>query len=139
LCDIDLAQWAEENAELLRSGRFAEADIQPVAEDIEGLTKNERRSLRSRFMRLIEHLLKWQFQPEPRGRSWELTPVDQRRGIKRLLKENPSFRPTISTFIAEAYDDAVARLMVIIGRPKKDFPETYPYPTDQLLDEDFLP
>jgi len=90
-------------------------------------------------MRLIEHLLKWQFQPEPRGRSGEFTTVDQRRGIKRLLKQNPSFRPTISTVIAEAHDDAVARLMVIIRRPKKDFPETYPDTTDQLLDEDFLP
>jgi len=41
LYDLDFAQWAKENAELLRSGRFSEADIEHVAEEIEDLAKRK--------------------------------------------------------------------------------------------------
>jgi len=48
-------------------------------------------SLHNRFVRLIEHLLKWEYQPERRGSSWTRTIVVQRIGIARLLAANPSF------------------------------------------------
>jgi Domain of unknown function DUF29 len=139
LYDLDFAQWAEQSAELLRSGRFTEADIEHIAEEIEDLAKSKRWALHSHFMRQIEHLLKWEFQPERRGASWQRTIIVQRQSVKRLLRESPSFRPTIATVIAEAYDDAVKVVSKVIGRPRKDFPEVCPYTADQLLDEDFVP
>jgi hypothetical protein len=139
LYDLDFAQWAVQNATLLRSGRFSEADLEHIAEEIEELAKSKRWALRSRFMRVIEHLLKWELQPERRGASWRRTIIIQRQMIERLLVENPSFRPTIATVITEAYDDAVKVASKVIGRPRKDFPNVCPYTAEQLLDEDFLP
>src|ERR1051326_1673444 len=93
LYDTDFAEWTRHNAELLRSGRVSEADLEHIAEEIEDMGKRERRTLHNRFVRLIEHLLKWHYQPERRGSSWRRTIVVQRIGIQRLLDANPSFMP----------------------------------------------
>jgi hypothetical protein len=138
LYDSDFAEWTRANAELLRSGRVSEADLAHIAEEIEDMGKRERRSLHNRCVRLIEHLLKWQHQPERRGSSWARTVVVQRRAIRRLLDENPSFRSTLAEVIAAAYDDAVAIVSTVTARPRTEFPPTCPFSLDQLLDEAFF-
>jgi Domain of unknown function DUF29 len=139
LYDRDFAEWAQQNAELLRSGRVAEADLEHIAEEIEDLAKRERSSLYNRCVRLIEHLLKWQYQPERRGSSWQRTIINQREGIRHLLDENPSFRPGWPDVAAHAYHHAVKIVAVVTGRSKKDFPEASPFTVEQLLDDEFLP
>ena len=54
LYDLDFAEWAVRNAELLRSGRVAEADLDHIAEEIEDMAKLERRAMQSRLARLIQ-------------------------------------------------------------------------------------
>jgi hypothetical protein len=139
LYDIDFAEWARQNAELLRSGQLAEADLEHIAEEIEAMAKRERRALHNRFVRLIEHLLKWEYQPGRRGASWRLTATDQRRRILQLLEDNPSFRTTLSTLVAKAYLEALRDVAIILERPKTRFPAVCPYTLEQLLDEEFLP
>jgi hypothetical protein len=68
----------------------------------------ERRSLHNRFVRLIEHLLKWQHQSQRWGSSLAKTIMVLRRGIRRLPNENPSLRPGLAGVVAEAYVGAVA-------------------------------
>jgi hypothetical protein len=137
--DLDFAEWALLNAELLRSGRVSEADLEHIAEEIEAMGKRERRTLHNRCVRLIEHLLKWQHQPERRGSSWRRTIINQREGIQVLLDENPSFRPGWPGVVAEAYDHAVKIVSVVTKRPRAEFPAGCPFTLDQLLDEEFLP
>jgi hypothetical protein len=139
LYDLDFAQWAEQNAELLRAGKFAEADIANIAEEIESLARRDRRQLYNRLVRLAEHLLKWQFQPERRGTSWKHTILQQRRGIRQLLEESPSLRPALEDVIAAVYQDAANGTAIVTDRPRKEFPETCPYTIEQMLDEEFLP
>jgi Domain of unknown function DUF29 len=139
LYDTDFAEWTRQNAELLRSGRASEADLAHIAEEIEDMGKRERRSLYHRLIRLIEHLLKWQYQSERRGASWQRTIIIQRREIRELLDENPSFRPELDRIVLQAYQGAVAAVAVVISRPRDEFPAACPYTFDQLLDEDFLP
>jgi len=45
LYDRDFAEWAVRNAELLRSGRVAEADLDHIAEEIEHLAKRKGRAV----------------------------------------------------------------------------------------------
>ena len=139
LYDKDFAEWTRQNAELLRAGRASEADLEHIAEEIEDLGKRERRSLHNRCVRLIEHLLKWHYQPERRGSSWTRTIILQRRSIRRLLDENPSFRPSIAEFVAAAYDDAAAVVAGVTAQPRSEFPEMCPFTVEQLLTEGFLP
>jgi len=139
LYDTDFTEWTRQNAELLRSGRASEADLEHIAEEIEDMGKRERRSLHNRCVRLIEHLLKWQHQPERRGSSWTRTIILQRRTIRRLLDENPSLRASFAEIVAEAYDDAAAVVSGVIDRPRSAFPESCPFTVEQLLTEGFLP
>src|SRR5436305_12108385 len=134
LYDKDFAEWTRHNAELLRSGRASEADLEHIAEEIEDMGKRERRSLHTRCVRLIEHLLKWQYQPERRGSSWTRTIVLQRRGIRRLLDENPSFQPRVAEVAGEAYRDAVDGVSIVTKIAKSRFPQSSPFTIEQLLD-----
>ena len=139
LYDLDFAEWARRNAELLRSGRASEADLEHIAEEIEDMGKRERRSLHTRLVRLIEHLLKWQYQPERRGSSGARTIVVQRQCIRELLDENPSFQPVLDEMAAAAYANAAGIVSIVIRQPRSNFPDACPFTLDQLLDEEFLP
>src|SRR4051794_19670841 len=139
LYETDFAEWTRHNAELLRSGRACDADLMHIAEEIEDMGKRERRSLHNRFVRLIEHLLKWQHQPQRRGSSWTRTVVVQRQAIRRLLDENPSFRPELVQVAGQAYQDAAGIVSAVTNRPRTEFPETCPFTIQQLLNDEFLP
>jgi hypothetical protein len=139
LYDLDFAAWAEQNAELLRAGRFSEVDLEHVAEEIEDLSRRQRHAVRSRLGRLIQHLLTWQFQPEKRSTSWQRTIAQQRDAISVLLEESPSLKPGFASQVGEAYAVA-ARLAAIEMRcDVKALPESCPYTMAQLLDLDYLP
>jgi hypothetical protein len=71
LYDRDFFEWTQCNAALLRAGQFDQADIQHIAEELEDMGKSERRRLESRLEVLLQHLLKWQIQPNRRSTSWQ--------------------------------------------------------------------
>ena len=139
LYDLDFAAWAEQNAELLRAGRFSEVDLEHVAEEIGDMAKRERRALRRRLARLIQHLLKWQLQPEKRSTSWQTTIAEQRDAIAVLLQESPSLNPGFASQVTEAYSAAARLAAIEMRREVKALPESCPYTMAQLLDLDYLP
>jgi hypothetical protein len=101
------------------------------------MAKRDRRALDNRFVRLIEHLLRWEYQPGRRG--VRVTATDQRRRISEWLEDNPSFRPTWSTLVPKAYQKALTDIAIIMDGRKTSFPAVCPYTLEQLLDEEFLP
>lgn len=139
LYDSDFAEWALKNAELLRSGRLEEADLEHIAEEIEDMARRERDAVQNRMARLIQHMLKWQFQPAKRSASWRRTILEQRFRIAGLLGQNPSFRPELEPWIAQVYDHAVRLASIDTGLPETAFPKNWPYSVEQTLDRDFLP
>jgi len=139
LYDRDFAEWAVRNAELLRAGRVADADLEHIAEEIEAMAKRERRAMQSRLARLIQHLLKWQVQPMKRCASWQSTIAGQRFRICRLLEDNPSFRPELTKWIDREYEHAVHLATLDTGFERERFPTVWPYTLDQTLGQSFLP
>ena len=137
--DGDTAGWAEHQAALLRAGRFAELDIQNIAEEIESVGRSEQRELTSRLTILIAHLLKWQFQPSRRGSSWQDTITTQRAQIARHMKRNPSLKAKLNDAVEDGHADArlVARLET--GLEPGTFPLGCPYTWIQIMDDQFLP
>src|SRR3954454_5448290 len=77
----DFYLWCFEQAELLRLRRFAQADLPNVIEELECMGRSERHAFESSFRLLISHLLKWQFQPQLRSASWEITIVRERANV----------------------------------------------------------
>jgi len=139
LYDRDFYEWTVRNAELLRSGRATEADLEHIAEESEDMGKRERRELVSRLSTLVAHLLKWQAQPERRGNSWSAIIRLQRKEIVDLLSQMQSLRPYLTQSLPKAYEYGVVTAIAETGLPAESFPSTCPFTMDCLLDEQFLP
>ncbi len=135
----DFYAWAYEQAELLRLGRFREADLTNIIEELETLGRTERRSLVSAYRLVLMHLLKWQFQPTHRSNSWRNTVRRERKNIKILEQDNPSLAAVALTLVAEAYADAIDDASDETELPLTAFPTNCPYTLDQIRDPDFLP
>lgn len=135
----DFYRWSIETARSLRAERYAEVDMEAVALELESMGASERRELINRLAMLIMHLLKWQYQPGIRSRSWELTLIEQRREIEELLEDNPSLRPQLPTKLGKAYSKAVLKVEKETHLPKQIFPAECPYQLEQILLESFYP
>jgi len=133
----DFYAWTQEQAELLRSGQLQLIDIQNLAEEVEDMGRAEKRELESRLEVLLMHLLKWQFQPSIRSRSWQLTIKEQRLRLQRHLKQNPSLKAAIPDVFADVYQLAVVSAERETGLDI--FPDVCPYDFEQVMTEAFLP
>ncbi|MBF0317544.1 MAG: DUF29 domain-containing protein [Nitrospirae bacterium] len=139
LYDSDFYQWTLHNANLLRQGRLTELDIENIAEELEYMGNSSKRELASRLVVLIMHLLKWQYQPKRRSRSWGTTIITQRAEIERLLENSPSLKNNIETVIDKEFITAKRMFEVETKIKIKDLPATCPYTFEQLMDDGFLP
>ncbi len=135
----DFYTWALHNPELVRQKKFSEMDIEHIAEEIESMGRASRRELINRFSILLAHLLKWQFQPVKRSKSWVLTIKNQRFEITDLLDESPSLKPEIVLQLGHAYEKALLLASEQTGIDEDEFPQDCPFSVDQCLDSAFLP
>lgn len=137
--ETDIVAWANEQARLLRAGRFDLLDREHLAEEIEDVGKSEQRELSNRMALLLTHLLKWQFQPERQGSSWKRTIREQRRGIEARLDETPSLRAKLDElkWWESVWSDAVAQATQETGIDA--LPEHCPWTTSEILEQEWLP
>lgn len=135
----DYLRWLEDQARHLRAGDLERLDREHLSEELEGMSRSERRQLRNRLIVLVLHLLKMQCQPERRSRSWGVTVITQRIDIKLLLKESPSLRPTLATILDEIYDTARHEAAQETGLVLERFPATCPFSIEQVLDDEYWP
>ncbi len=135
----DFEQWCYEQAELLRQRRFAELDLPNVIEELEDMGKEQRRALSSSYRILIAHLLKWQFQPQLRSRSWEQTIDRERDNIIDREKMNPSLGKDAKRLVEEVYRRAIREAAKETELSRNTFPFDCPYSMEQLRDPDWMP
>ena len=135
--DNDFYAWTQEQAHLLKTGQLHQIDWQNIAEEIEDMGRSEKRQLESRLEVLIMHLLKWQFQPSLRSRSWQLTIKEQRLRLEKLLQENPSLQSNLSEVIEKVYP--LAALSAERETGLSLFPETCLYNSTEILSSEFFP
>ncbi len=137
LYTTDFYAWTQQQVALLKSGKYANIDFEHLAEEVEDMGKSEKRTLESRLEVLLMHLLKWQYQPAYRGKSWRLTIKEQRIRLAEHLQDNPSLKSVLEDSINKAY-----KLAVIGAERETDlevFPETCPYRIEQIFDSNYFP
>jgi hypothetical protein len=137
LYDLDFYAWTQQQADLLLAGKLEFLDRVNLAEEIESLGKQQRQELRNRLSILIGHLLKWDYQPERRRKSWKATIREQRRRIIEHLADNPSLKPYLLTAIALAYQDAIDLVVRETPLDDDDLPQVCPYAIEQIFDSAF--
>jgi hypothetical protein len=135
----DFYAWANEQAALLRSGDWARADIEHIAQEIESMGRTEKRELVSRLAVLLAHLLKWRFQAGLRGNSWRLTIKEQRYKVADHIDDNPSLKALRDEAMATAYRYALVDAERETGLGGAAFPAVCPWTYSDIMDEAFWP
>lgn len=139
LHEQDFYAWTQQQVGLIKSGNLVDVDFEHLLEEIESMGASERRELINRLAVLLAHLLKWQYQPSFRGRSWQLTIKEQRRQLHRHLKDNPSLHARLEEFVADSYIDSVLLAAKGTGLDESAFPVECPYAHNDLLSMEFYP
>jgi len=139
LYERDFCLWLEQQAALLRDGRFDELDLANLIEEIEAMARKDKKAIKSNLVVLLTHLLKHQFQPEQRSSGWRGSIVEHRQRLRDDFEESPSLRPHAAAVFARAYADARERASAETGLPLRTFPRSSPYTLEQTLDSKFLP
>ena len=139
--DEDVLLWSQQQARLLREGRFAELDIERLADEIEDVGKSEKRELASRVAVLIAHLLKWVNQPRRRSKSWRFTIRLQRERIALALKITPSLKSVMRDpdWRTDAWLEAVALAAKETRLERDEIPDAPPFTFEQACDPEFWP
>jgi 2-polyprenyl-6-methoxyphenol hydroxylase-like FAD-dependent oxidoreductase len=135
--EADYHQWSVEQAVLLRAGKMEALDRINLAQEIENLGRSEKREIESRLEILLVHLLKWQFQPDRRSKSWRMTLKVQRNDLQSVLNDNPSLKRHPSMRMKDVYLKARLAAEKETGPSFEDFPEQCPYSMVQIMDETF--
>ncbi len=136
--EVDLYSWARRQAELLRAGRLSEIDAAAIAEEIDDVGEEQYHRLESALRVLMHHLLKWDYQPAARSRSWSITIREQRRRADRQLRKNPGLKARLDEALAEAYEDARDEAARETGLPTRTSPIGIPFAFADVMERPIL-
>jgi len=137
LYETDFYRWTIEQAELLALGKLDGLDVVNLVEEIASLGKQQQQELRNRLGVLLGHILKWQYQPEKRSKSWRVTIRGQRREISFLLDKNPSLKSYLDEAIALGYIKGLDLVVEETPLDDQDLPPACPYTVKQIFDPSF--
>ena len=137
LYETDFYRWTIEQSQLLALGKFDGLDLVNLVEEIESLGKQKQQELANRLGVLIGHLLKWQYQPEKRTRSWQVTIQLQRQEIQDLLEDNPSLKSYLDKALPKGFRFGLALVLSETPIKKQVLPDESPYSFEELLDLGF--
>ena len=141
LYERDYFAWTQQQAKMLRSGQIAGVDALNLAEEIEDLGRSEKRALASRMIVLMAHLLKWQYQPALRSKSWQRTIATQRKDVKYELAGSPSLKPLLNDpeWLDVVWSKATVQASNETGIELVVFPEESPWEITDVMREGWMP
>lgn len=125
--------WGEEQVALLRAGRLTEIDAENIAEELADMGRSDLRSLRSAIGVLTMHLLKWDYQPAHRSRTWMATINEQRKQVRLVLRDNLGLKPKVAEAITDGYPIGRDHAVGETNLPYRTFPESCPYSFEEMM------
>jgi hypothetical protein len=132
LYEADETAWLEQTAKLVRQQRYAELDRIHLAEYLTDMAKRDRREVESRLVQLLAHLLKWEYQPDHRSKSWLVSIIVQHREIAGCLDSGSLLRHA-EEVLPRTYEDALLLASAETGLVLSTFPSSCPYSIAELL------
>lgn len=137
--DRDYCLWLEETIGQLRDQQFAQLDLFNLIEELEGMSKSEKRAVYSNLKILLIHLLKYRYQPTKRSNSWRSTIREHRQRLKRAFQESPSLNDYFQESLPDCYQDARELAADETGLGLAAFPIQCPFSQEDILDTEYLP
>ena len=95
LYQTDFDHWLQETANLLRSGDMEKLDCENLAEEIEDMAGSRKDALESNLIKVLQHLLKWKYQPQKRTNSWKASITEHSLRLNKAFKKSPSLKPLV--------------------------------------------
>jgi Domain of unknown function DUF29 len=135
----DFYGWTQEQAELLRANMLSGLDTVHVAEEIESIGMDEKHAITRQLERLLHHLLKWQYQPTHRTRSWQVSIAQARDRMSDVIEHSHSLEPYPAQRLQLAYRRALRDAIIVTGLPESTFPQDCPWSIDDILREGWFP
>jgi Domain of unknown function DUF29 len=135
--DQDFNLWIDQTVALLKEGRFEELDLENLIDELESMSKRDRREVLSRLKIVLMHLLKWKYQPDQRSGSWESSIRNNRDEIAQILMDSPSLKFYPQDVLEQAYAIARKNAASETDLSLTVFPEICPFSGEEVLDEDF--
>ncbi|WP_181704583.1 DUF29 domain-containing protein [Chthonobacter rhizosphaerae] len=139
LYEEDFFAWTQEQAAKLRGRAHNDIDWDNLAEEIDSVGRSQKREIRSRLIKLLAHLLKWEHQPERRSMSWQTTIGEMRTHIDGLIEDSPSLAAFPESVIDQAYATARREAAEEMRRDLRTLPDRCPYDVRDSLDYGFMP
>ncbi|MFZ1827705.1 MAG: DUF29 domain-containing protein [Candidatus Competibacteraceae bacterium] len=130
--ETDFYLWTQQQADLLRQGALSAVDVDHLAEEIDDMGRSQKNALQSYLFNVIMHLLKWQYQPERRGTSWQQSIDNGRNSIERLLENNPSLVRQLPILVEAEYHRSHRQASRETALPVTTFPEQCPFTVEQI-------
>jgi hypothetical protein len=137
--DRDYYLWLEKTTELLKAGKLNELDWEHLIEEIEDLSRSEKRAVVSLLKQLIKHLLLynyWQKERQWSGQGW-LEEISNFRFELSQYLDSKTLRNYTEQELGTIYTRA--RKEAIIKSNLPDLPINCPYSLEQILSDDFIP
>jgi len=135
----DFHAWSLDQAALLRRERPGTLDWENLAEEIESLGRSDKRALGSDLKVILEHLIKWRYQPEKRSDSWRDSIEEHRDRIARIVADSPSLAGWPAEVLPVEYARARKKALRDTRLPPSAIPTKSPFSVGQALDPDYLP
>jgi hypothetical protein len=110
-----------------------------LVDELENMSKRDKREILSRLKSLLMHLLKWKYQPQKRSGSWESSIRTNRDEIAQILIDSPSLKNYPVQVLDQAYPLARKNAASETGLALTFFPETCPFSIEDVLNQEFWP
>ncbi|MEA5485532.1 MULTISPECIES: DUF29 domain-containing protein [Pseudanabaena] len=141
LYETDFNLWLEETALLIKEGKLERLDIENLLEEIESMSRREKDAVESNLIRVMQHLLKWNYQPQKQSPSWAYTIIEHSRRLNTAFKNSPSLKRYFDDVFDECYTAACQAASVETQLPLVTFPQSCPFSKSDVLDinsDDYL-
>ena len=135
LYEGDETAWLETMSKLINERRYGELDYKHLSEFLLDMAIRDRREVFSRLTTLLTHVLKWEYQPRKRSRSWATTILNQRDDLRDQL-ESQTLRNHALEVLPKAYARARRYAAKETGLSQERLPQPCPYTLDDLLSEE---
>jgi hypothetical protein len=141
--EADYAAWLRAQANALRRTRPECLDWENLAEELEGMARNEERALESYLVVLLNHLLKYRYEADKITGSWEASIDNSRERIAKLLRRSPSLKNKLEELLGDAYRLARREAGGEMGLRKREWDKLLPraceWTLETVLDVSFWP
>lgn len=139
LYEVDQEKWLAETLKLLKEKQLENLDLEHLIEELEELSRRDKKTVERFLEQIIRHLLLlqyWTSEYEYNSNHWKAEIMSFRTQINEDLTKN--LRNHLQVNQAQVYEKALKYVRQKTGYNIL-FPEDCPYTLEQLLESNWLP